>query len=91
MARGFEQLKSTENSAAVYLTPNIYHEIGEETAYELWVPIANEGGEELQQFIDDLGTAWFDYEDLIGKAGANTQGRRFRASTKSKNIASINV
>lgn len=56
--RGYEQRAETRLDAAVYFTPNVYHDLGDDIPYELWVPVA---GDHLQQFVDGLGGAWFDY------------------------------
>ncbi|MHA6299452.1 hypothetical protein [Devosia sp. CAU 1758] len=56
--RGYELKADKKLDAAVYLTPNVYHDMGDNVPYELWVPIA---GDHLQQFVDDLGSAWFDF------------------------------
>lgn len=68
--RGFEQCKDADRNAAVYFTPNVYHDMGETVPMEIWVPIANNGGEPLQTFIDDLGRAWFDYSEDHGRPSA---------------------
>lgn len=68
--RGFEQSRDADRNAAVYFTPNVYHELGEDVPMEIWVPVANNGGELLQTFIDDLGKAWFDFGEEHGRPSA---------------------
>jgi hypothetical protein len=68
--RGFGQSRDVALNAAVYFTPNVYHDVGEAVPMEIWVPIANNGGEVLQSFIDDLGKAWFDYGEVHGRPSA---------------------
>ena len=65
--KGFERLNDCKKDGIVYFTPNMYHDMGDGVPYELWVPIANEHGDELQQFIDDLGKAWFDHRESTGQ------------------------
>jgi hypothetical protein len=60
---GFDRLTDRKRDGIVYFTPNVYHDMGDGVPYELWVPIANEHGDELQEFIDDFGKAWFDYRE----------------------------
>lgn len=58
LLRGFDQLKIKNKDAIVYFTPNIYQYIGtDDIPYQIWVPVANERGDALQKFIDELGTA----------------------------------
>jgi hypothetical protein len=65
--KGFERLTDCTNDGIVYFTPNVYHDVGDGVPYELWVPIANENGDNLQKFIDDFGSAWFDYRESNGQ------------------------
>lgn len=65
--KGFERLNDSNKDGIVYFTPNVYHDVGDGVPYEIWVPIANEHGDELQQFIDSLGKAWFDYRENTGQ------------------------
>ena len=65
--KGFDRLTEREKDGIVYFTPNVYHDLGDGVPYELWVPIANEHGDELQMFIDDIGAAWFDYRENVGR------------------------
>jgi hypothetical protein len=68
--RGFDIVEEKQNNAIVYFTPNVYHDLGDEVPYEIWVPIANEQGDDLQAFVDDLGKAWFDYGEANGRPSA---------------------
>ena len=61
-AREFEGAADKERDGIVYFTPNVLHKlVDNDIGYELWVPVANNAGDVLQKFIDDLGGAWFDY------------------------------
>ncbi|MBZ9673792.1 hypothetical protein [Mesorhizobium sp. ES1-3] len=64
--KGFDRLIDRKRDGIVYFTPNVYHDIGDGVPYELWVPIANDQGDELQKFIDALGRAWLDYRENTG-------------------------
>ncbi|RWC59494.1 hypothetical protein [Mesorhizobium sp.] len=66
--KGFDRLSDREKDGIVYFTPNVYHDVGDGLPREIWVPIANERGPELQDFIDSLGKAWFDYRDTTGQS-----------------------
>jgi len=74
---GFERLSKKERDAIVYFTPNVHYDIGDGIPYELWIPIANELGNDMQEFVDLLGKAWFDYneangrESLVRKSGSD--------------------
>ena len=50
----------------VYMTPNVYHETGDDVARSLWVPLYAEGKEALGDFVNPLGAAWIDYAEKLG-------------------------
>lgn len=51
----------------VYTTPNVYHDTGENIAQSIWIPLYAEGRESLADFVNSLGTAWFDYTEKLGE------------------------
>ncbi len=71
----FERVAERGLDAIVYFTPNVFHKIGDDpTPNELWVPVANYGGDKLQNFIDQLGTGWFDYCESFRPSSKRTTG-----------------
>lgn len=65
-AREFERAADKRLDGLVYFTPNVLHRLDDsDIGYELWVPVANNAGDQLQKFIDDLGTGWFDYCEAL--------------------------
>ena len=72
--KGFDRLKYKSNDAIVYFTPNVYQHVGNDgVPYEIWVPVANEQGNRLQEFLDKLGTAWFDFREKAGQPSVSRQ------------------
>lgn len=51
----------------VYTSPNVYHHIGDDIAWSVWVPLYAEGKELLADFVNPLGTAWGDYAEQFGE------------------------
>lgn len=76
-----DRIGTLENTAVVFFSYGVYYNVGDDTKNEIWCPVDNTGGESLQQFIDELGTAWFDYCD--------TQDNRPRSRTTSSNLSEI--
>lgn len=68
-AHEFEHAADRQRDSLVYFTPNVLHRIADDTVgYELWVPVVNFGNQSLQDFIDALGAAWFDYCEQLRPA-----------------------
>lgn len=65
-AREFAAQANPNLDGLVYFTPNVLHHLeNDDMGYELWVPVANNGGDHLQNFMDELGKAWFDYCEIL--------------------------
>jgi hypothetical protein len=74
-SREFAACAKTGLDGLVYFTPNVLNYIGDEgIGYELWVPVANNAGDQLQDFIDELGKAWFDYCDALRPSSVRQTG-----------------
>lgn len=63
IVKEINRIGTLENTAVVFFSHGVYYDFGNNNPKEIWCPIDNTGGESLQQFIDELGTAWFDFCD----------------------------
>ncbi|OJU33054.1 MAG: hypothetical protein BGN94_06525 [Rhizobiales bacterium 68-8] len=50
----------------VYMTPNVYHDTGDDIARSFWIPLYAEGKEALSDFVNPFGAAWIDYAEKLG-------------------------
>ncbi len=67
--KSFHALRKIEMDCLVYFTPNVFHDIGDGIAHQIWSPIYNVGSEDFGDFVNDFGKAWLDYLELTrGKA-----------------------
>jgi hypothetical protein len=58
------RLDDNHVDAAVYFTPNVYHDIdGSDIAYQVWTPSYRDeqGIDQLVEFVNDLGRKWGDF------------------------------
>lgn len=88
-AREFERAGESRLDSLVYFTPNVLHRLEEDNdiGYELWVPVANNGGDTLQKFIDDLGTSWFDYCEQFRPSADRRTGSDMQVLLNAKTTA----
>lgn len=50
-------------NAILHFSLDVSYHMGEMGHREIWVPIANNAGVDMQEFMDAMGSAWFDAED----------------------------
>lgn len=63
----FNKMKDCHVDCIVYFTPNVYHDMGDDIARTLWIPIYNVGSEDFGDFINELGFKWHDFVEQFGE------------------------
>jgi hypothetical protein len=66
MSLELKSMKDGHIDGLIYMTPNLYHPIGQDdVAYSLWLPGYRRAGTRLTDFVDELGTAWYKFREVL--------------------------
>jgi len=63
----FKKMKDCHVDCIVYFTPNVYHDMGDDIARTVWIPIYNVGSEDFGDFVNELGFKWHDFTEQFGE------------------------
>jgi hypothetical protein len=66
IARAFRAMSDCHTDCVVYFTPNVYHDVGDDIARTIWIPLYNVGREGFADFVNEFGAAWLDHAERLG-------------------------